>query len=347
MHNGRRILAPQTFSTKADANAWLDDQSSEIRKGSWIDPKAGQLGFREYSERWLQSRKLSERTADLYRYNLKHYIYPTFEKLTLIQISPVDVRTWFAPLSERIPSTAAKCYRLLSTILKTAVEDELLLRNPCRVKGASSEPESERPVLSRAELDSLVAAAPKRVRLLFQLAVYCQLRRGELLGLRRRDVDLLHGTISVAITRTRRISGEMLTKEPKSRAGKRTIAIPSHLLPRVTEHLESFTASSPDALVFVGMHGKPLHVQTLSEQFKRARHTIGRDDVHLHDLRHTGLTWFAIGGATTAELMKRGGHASPQAALRYQHATEDRDRALAEMMHVGRATPITKAKRSS
>lgn len=346
MHNGRRILASHTFDTKADANAWLDDQSSEIRKGAWIDPKAGQLGFRKYAERWLDSRNLAERTRDLYDYNLEHYIYPTFENLTLSQIGPVDVRTWFAPLSQRIPTTAAKCYRLLSTILKTAVEDELILRNPCRVKGASSEPESERPVLSRAELDSLVAAAPRRVRLLFLLAAYCQLRRGELLGLRRRDINLLHGTLTVHLTRGRS-AGREVVKAPKSAAGRRTIAIPSVISDQVADHLQSFTASSPDALLFMGKYGKPLHIQTLSEQFSRARHSIGRDDLHLHDLRHTGLTWFAIAGATTKELMARGGHASPNAALRYQHATQDRDKALAEMMmpREDRATPIKRVKK--
>jgi len=59
---------------------------------------------------------------------------------------------------------------------------------------------------------------------------------------------------------------------------------------------------------------------------------VGRPDLHLHDLRHTGLTWSATLGATTAELMHRGGHDSPVAALRYQHATQDRDRALADAL---------------
>ena len=51
---------------------------------------------------------------------------------------------------------------------------------------------------------------------------------------------------------------------------------------------------------------------------------IGRPDLHLHDLRHSGLTWSAATGATLAELMHRAGHKSPVAALRYQQATVDR-----------------------
>ena len=63
-----------------------------------------------------------------------------------------------------------------------------------------------------------------------------------------------------------------------------------------------------------------------------ARAKVGRRDLRLHDLRHSGLTWSAATGATVAELMHRAGHASPGAALRYQHATEDRDRVLADAL---------------
>ena len=71
---------------------------------------------------------------------------------------------------------------------------------------------------------------------------------------------------------------------------------------------------------------------TLDRVWQRARKTVGRPDLFLHDLRHSGLTWAAASGASVAELMRRGGHANPRAALRYQHATEDRDRAIADAL---------------
>ena len=80
---------------------------------------------------------------------------------------------------------------------------------------------------------------------------------------------------------------------------------------------------------------------TLNRVWQRARRTIGRSDVFLHDLRHSGLTWAAASGASVAELMRRGGHANPRAALRYQHATEDRDRAIANALAVLAASQIT------
>jgi integrase len=71
---------------------------------------------------------------------------------------------------------------------------------------------------------------------------------------------------------------------------------------------------------------------TLNRLWQRARAAIGRPDLFYHDLRHSGLTWAAASGASIAELMCRGGHANPTAALRYQHATEDRDRAIADAL---------------
>jgi integrase len=66
--------------------------------------------------------------------------------------------------------------------------------------------------------------------------------------------------------------------------------------------------------------------------WERARKAAGRQDVRFHDLRHSGLTWSAATGATTGELMRRAGHASPVAALRYQQAEIDRDRVIADAL---------------
>ena len=70
------------------------------------------------------------------------------------------------------------------------------------------------------------------------------------------------------------------------------------------------------------------------------RATMGLEDLDLHDLRHSGNTWAAATGASTAELMGRLGHASPVAALRYQHATADRDRAIADALSGSEPRPV-------
>jgi len=216
--------------------------------------------------------------------------------------------------------------------MRTAVADELIVKSPCKVSGAGSEHAAERPIATVAEIEALTLAIPERLRLLVQLAAWCQLRRGALLGLRRRDVDILHSTIRIEQSRTFTRNGSSVTKAPKTAAGRRTLSVPSNVLAVVTVHLNDFVSAEKDALLFNLESGRPLTAAGLHRAWSIARLSIERPDLHLHDLRHTGLTLAAATGATTAELMHRAGHASATAALRYQHSTQDRDRVLANAL---------------
>ncbi|HXW78952.1 MAG TPA: tyrosine-type recombinase/integrase, partial [Acidimicrobiales bacterium] len=123
-------------------------------------------------------------------------------------------------------------------------------------------------------------------------------------------------------------------------AGRRTIAIPPNVLPAVEEPLEEFVGPESDAWLLGTSTGTAISPRNFQRCWDKAREEIGRPDLHLHDMRHSGLTR-ATTGASVAELMRRGGHANARGALRYQHATEDRDRALAEAMaELDMVTPI-------
>jgi integrase len=322
-----------SFPTKADADAALSSIQSDLSRGSWIDPKAGKVLIKTYGELWLTQRTdLALRTRELYEYLLKNHISPTLGSLTLQNLSSSRVRSWNAELAQRHPSTAAKAYRLLSTMMRTAVADGLILTSPCRVSGAGVERASERPLATVAEVQALVDLMPESLKLVVLLATWCQLRRGEILGLRRCDIDILHKTIRIEQSRIISRSGDSIVKSPKTSAGRRSLVAPSHVLTAAKRHLERFTAIEGDAFVFTTEAGEPLPAGILQRAWSTARSGIGRPDLHFHDLRHTGLTLAAATGATTAELMRRAGHASADAALRYQHATNDRDQVLAEAL---------------
>lgn len=241
---------------------------------------------------------------------------------------PSRVRSWNAQLQDR-PATAANAYRLLGAICRTAVDDGVLGRSPCRVKGAASEHSPERPTITIPELNSAVQAAAEKWRLAILLAAWCQLRRGEVLGLQRKDVDELHGTITIrrAVVMDS-ATGKPIIGKPKTEAGRRTVAIPPNVTESLAAHLESHAGP---VWLFPGPE-ESAHPRALTFAWAKARRAPGRRDVHFHDLRHSGLTWAAATGATTAELMARAGHSSPATALRYQHASKDRDRVLAEAL---------------
>jgi integrase len=120
------------------------------------------------------------------------------------------------------------------------------------------------------------------------------------------------------------------------------VAIPPHLVPLLKAHIGEHVAFGKDALLFPGSDGQHLAPSTLYGKaptktkagygFYAARMAAGRPDLRWHDLRHTGAVLAASTGATLAELMARLGHSTPGAAMRYQHAAQGRDVAIAQAL---------------
>jgi len=110
------------------------------------------------------------------------------------------------------------------------------------------------------------------------------------------------------------------------------VNIPPHLLPLVREHIANHAEPGRNGLLFPAANGGHLAPSTLYRVYYPAREAAGRPDLRFHDLRHTGATLAAATGATLAELMARLGHSTPGAAMRYQHAAQDRDKVIAEAL---------------
>ena len=139
------------------------------------------------------------------------------------------------------------------------------------------------------------------------LAGFGGLRLGELLALREHHVDLDAGTVTVAEQVVNLEGGRRLVTEPKTDAGRRVVALPQLVIDAVTEHVKLH--DDPDRPPFPAEDGGLLPATTFYKHWRRARHEIGRDDLHLHDLRHVAGTLAAWTGATERELMARLAHA--------------------------------------
>lgn len=348
-HEGRRLTAPDTFPAKADALAWLSNTETDLARGAWIDPRSSKVTLAEYATSWLAGRSdLRETTRAKYAYLLERHILPELGSAPLGALTPSRVRSWYHDLAGRHPSTGDDAYRALRAILNTAKADRLIGESPCTVKGAGQVRSPERPVASVRDVAHAVEATPERFRLALLLLAWCQLRRGEVLALQRRHVDLLHQRIAVEQAWVVPMGGKPIIGPPKSEAGMRTVTLPPNVVAAVEDHLERFVAPGPDAWLFATVTGTAVSPRNFTRAWSKAREAAGRPDLHLHDLRHSGLTWAAASGASIAELMRRGGHASPRAALRYQHATEDRDRAIAEALgDLARGAPIVRIGKAS
>jgi integrase len=243
-----------------------------------------------------------------------------------------------------------KAYRLLRAMMRTAVADEVIVRKPCVVERGGVEHSPERPVLTVAQVGALADAIAPRFRALVTVSAWCGLRRGECLALRRSDFDPLHKTLRVERSMNQLIDETLVVGPPKTEAGLRSVAIPPHIIPDLMDHLDRFVDGEPGSLFFTGEKGGPVRPHVLQKAWTKARSSVAIE-AHLHDLRHAGNTWAAATGASTKELMVCMSHANAAAALRYQHATADRDqaiaRALPELATAAEGVPLARKARPS
>jgi integrase len=340
--DGQRRTARQSFATKRDANLWLASAVLDTAAGRWTDQRTYNTTLTEYSEAWLGDRVgLARRTQEIYGEQLRLHILPSIDSdipalgsVALIDISPLLVRAWYGALQEsRGHSVAAKAYVRLRQILRHAVDDDLMAKNPCRIERGGVEHHPEQRFLCMAELYDLASAVPERYRVFVLLAGLGGLRQGELAALRRSDLDSVTGCLTVRRKRLRLASGEIVEEQPKSAAGRRMVALPTPLVADLLDHLESYTDGSDNGYMFTTDGGGPVDRNNFRNRvWLPATAQVGLSGLRFHDLRHTAGTLAAQTGATTKELMARLGHASPQAAMVYQHAADDRDRLIADRL---------------
>lgn len=372
---GQWVNAEVTFTSRTDAQLWLDSQRTDLTREAWRAPKRSRYTVDEYGTQWIRQRpKLKASTRAQYELDWRLHVAPYLGSVRLNKLTPDMVRQWNAELAEHLalqlaeqrqqqiargtakqiraehrgrsytprgPSTAtkrdgtatvARAYRLLRTVFTTAVTDELLPANPCRMRGAGTSRAAERPTLSLPEVAALAAAVPDRYSALVHLLTWSGVRIGEAAALQRRDLDLSTDTPTLSVReRTYLVSGVYELDTPKSRAGLRTVALPPHLVPLLQQHLDSYTGADSTALVFTTATGGTV-LSTYSQVFGRALARVGRHDVRPHDLRHTGMTLAAQSGASLAELKQRLGQSSTAAAEIYLHTTRDHGRDVANRM---------------
>lgn len=362
-----RHTAPFTFETQGDAEAWLVDERRLISRGEWTPPAARRIArqaaeaasvlptFTEYAMTWIAERKvkgrpLAPKTRDHYDHLLETYLSPAFGALPIDAVTPQVVTAWydaFTPVTQRgrkkkgAPSgatTKAHAYSFGRAVMNTAVAAHGPLVghvNPFAVRGGGSSPTAKREELATsAEMEIMLAIIKPKWRALLELGLWTGLRYGEIVALRRGDVDLTNRVVKVRRSISRTKSEGVIAKAPKSDAGVRDQRIPANLVPVLREHLREHVGRSKDALLFATVNGTPVSSALFYGATKKgklkpdgwyaARTAAGHPTLHFHDLRATGATLLAQQGATEAEIQAFLGDSTPQAAQRYVRAARSR-----------------------
>jgi integrase len=216
--------------------------------------------------------------------------------------------------------------------MESALDAGLIVRNPCRVKGAGTERLPEMRCATVEEVSAIAQAVEPRWQALILLAAYSGLRWGELAGLRRRNLDPLHKTVRV-VEQCTEVNGHFVWGPPKTAAGTRTVVLPTFICNVMVEHLARWSEPGVEGLVFAMPEGTPLRRENFRKRvWIPACRSVGVEGVRFHDLRHTNATLAAASGAPLRAVMHRLGHASAAAALRYQHRMVGQDEAIAAFL---------------
>jgi integrase len=337
--------------TKKDAQRELIRLLAEVENGTAVDPST--LTVTEYIRGWLDGADhLAGKTRDRYRALAEKQIIPHLGSIALQKLRPGHVADWHAtllksggkdgaPLSAR---TVGHAHRLLHTVLARAVSLEVVGRNVVGMVRPPKVDAEEVEILTAAEVgDVLTQLAGHQLFPIAVLVLGTGLRRGELCELRWGDINMDSSSLRVerAVEQTR---AGLRVKAPKTRHGRRTIALPSSVIDALRaqwlEQLERRFAlgmgrPGADDLVFPLPDGAQWGPDYLSRVWRLAMVALGLPRVGLHSLRHAHASALIASGVDVLTISRRLGHATPAFTLTvYGHLFADTDAAAAKAIDI-------------
>lgn len=237
----------ENFDKRADAETRAATVKADLDRGLYVDPAAGRESFRAVAERWRASAVHRPSTATRVERALRLHIYPTFGDRPLSSIRPSEIRAWVKDRAEALShNTLRTTYAYLVTVLRTAVHDGILAKNPCEGVKLPEARRREIVPLHPDAVRALVDAAPDRYQALILFAAASGLRQGEVLGLEVERVDFLRRTVRVEQQLIGPDDGEPFLGEPKTHESYRTVPLAKSAVDALASHLKAHPARPVD-----------------------------------------------------------------------------------------------------
>jgi len=336
--------------TKRDAEHALREILLSIEQGVYVKPSKLRLG--ELLRQWLQnyaSMNTTDRTQESYTAVVERHLIPGLGKVAISELHPQQIESYYAGkladgradgkggLSAR---SVVYHHRILSNALDYAVRMGLVVRNVAKVVEPPRVARVAMRTLSLEEVSCFLDAARDTDHYVyFATLLYTGLRRGELLALRWRNLDLGSGKLSVVETAYKLGTGEYRIKEPKTLHSRRTVVLPSSLVELLTAYrfdqellrIQLGIGLGADDFVFSRPDGSPVNPSAVTLAFRRILRKAGVKDVRIHDLRHTHATLMLKAGVHPKVVSERLGHANIGITLDiYSHVLPGLQEAAAE-----------------
>lgn len=255
--------------------------------------------YQEYLR--LYKRKLAEKTQESYT-RLNALISPIIGTKELEAITPDDIQTAIISAEETAGCRQAQLvYTLLHAAFRRAVRSGHIRQSPVEAVDKPDHEGKQGRAIEGADWQLLAPIIRESVA--FSLACFAGLRRGEVLGLRRGDIDLEAGLIRIERQRVR-VRDQLVTAPPKSSAGVRIVPISPELAPILTKAVRYLL---PAAYLV------PISPETLGRRWNTAQKAAGiKAPYRFHDLRHTYATRLVLEGINLRVLQYVIGHADYQ-----------------------------------
>lgn len=323
----------RSFRRKADADRFAREVEVDKARGQWIDPRGADMPLADWCLTFLSlARSLAPTTQETYRRDLDRYVLPRFGAVRIGRIKPEEVEEWLNDeLDAGVASSSVhRHYRTLRRVLQAAVEKDRLLSNPCDRVRPPKIATRDMTVLDWSQAVALAEAHSERFRAMIYLAVDSGMRWGELIGLRRGNVDTARRKVKVVEQIVRLNDGSFVRRPPKTSAGVRSITVSSSVASLLDSHLDQFSGDGVDGLVFPNAAGNPLAAASFYNNHFKPALTKAGVSCRFHDLRHSSVALAIADGAHPKAIQMRMGHSSITVTLdRYGHLFPELDEAIA------------------
>ncbi|WP_327268034.1 site-specific integrase [Streptomyces sp. NBC_01218] len=328
----------ETFPLRSQAHAWGRDEEAKLSRSAYRDPLAGKIKFGAWHDRWWEARVVEPHTRRGDESSIRNHVTPHWVDWELRDIARLDVQSWVRKMTVAGTGASAfrRAYNLTSSIMKAAVEEDLISVTPCR--GIDLPKEAVKPPqwFTVAQAQAIVAKLDQPWQTMALLAFYTGLRWGELAGLHGHRIDWRRGRLFVVEVNTK--SG--IKEYPKSSRSRREVPIPDHVLDALARHMHG---REKDGVVFTtvtkGRAGRLLddgnwRTYVWWPAVKEATFLDFAGDLRPvphyppHSMRHTCASWLVQNGVSLYEVQHLLGHESYQTTQRYAHLAPDAHQAV-------------------
>ncbi|MEV0868704.1 tyrosine-type recombinase/integrase [Brachybacterium paraconglomeratum] len=300
------------FKRKIDAQRWLDEVTTAVNTGQYVDPSRSRATVGSVAEAWRDTPSWAASTRARNLSILDAHVLPRWGNVKLADVQHEDVQAWINALHQAgmAGGTVRKTHGALNGVLKLAVKGKRLAVNPAAEVELPRQDMKRRRYLTGVQLEALAEAAGDRAAIVHVLA-YCGLRFGELAALRVAMVDLGRRRLRIEESVTE-VNGALVWSEPKDHQ-RRTVPWPAFLDDEIRAALEGKGADDP---VFPSSGGGVLRVRNMRRDwFDAAVKAAKVGPLTPHELRHTAASLAVSAGASVLALQRMLGHDKPSTTL--------------------------------